>query len=166
MRETLLAPPHGLDEIIMTFGDVAASTTADGDPSRAWRRRFLTRIDLPFGMPLAWNESLQATRLTCHRRLGPVLMRLFDDLNRRQMRPLIQSFGGCYCFRRKRGGTELSTHAWGIALDLNPATNRAGTIGDMSPELVALFEQYGFEWGGRWSGRKSDPMHFQFCTGY
>ena len=34
------------------------------------------------------------------------------------------------------------------------------------PGIVKVFESFGFTWGGRWSGRGKDPMHFQFCSGY
>ena len=63
---------------------------------------------------------------------------------------------------------DLSIEDWDrcIAIDLNVATNAMGTTGDMDPRLVALFEGYGFTWGGRWSGKNQDPMHFQYCSGY
>lgn len=49
---------------------------------------------------------------------------------------------------------------------LNPETNRQGSAEDMHPEIVALFREYGFKWGGDWSGKSKDTMHFQYCTGY
>jgi hypothetical protein len=78
----------------------------------------------------------------------------------------ITSFGGCFAFRPQRTGAKLSTHAWGIALDLNPESNAQGTAGNMNPGIVAIFKEVGFTWGGEWQGSKRDPMHFQFCTGY
>jgi hypothetical protein len=76
-------------------------------------------------------------------------------------------FGGCFSFRPQRTGTKLSTHAWGIALDLNPESNAQGTAGNMDARVVAIFKQAGFTWGGDWHGRVRDPIrHFQFCTGY
>ena len=75
---------------------------------------------------------------------------------------------GCYNPRKKRHSTdpdaEWSTHAWGIALDINPDTNRAGTTGDLPEGVVNAFERVGFRWGGRWKRR--DPMHFQLARGY
>jgi hypothetical protein len=41
-----------------------------------------------------------------------------------------------------------------------------GSAGNMDPRLVELFERHGFTWGGRWSGKNKDPMHFQYCSGY
>ena len=39
-------------------------------------------------------------------------------------RMALTDFSGCYNFRAMRGGKSYSTHSWGIALDLNAASNR------------------------------------------
>ena len=52
-------------------------------------------------------------------------------------------------------------HAFGLAVDLNVSSNYYGTRGDMDPEIVAIFEKWGFLWGGRWS--QPDPMHFELA---
>jgi len=104
--------------------------------------------------------------MTCHKRLADVFR---DALQRAQiagMQDKIETFGGCFSFRPQRTGSKLSTHAWGIAIDLNPASNAQGSLGDMDPGLIAIFRSAGFEWGGEWTGIRRDPMHFQFCTGY
>ncbi|HZP16723.1 MAG TPA: M15 family metallopeptidase, partial [Terriglobales bacterium] len=73
---------------------------------------------------------------------------------------------GCFAFRPQRMGGRLSTHSWGIAIDLNPESNAQGTAGSMDRGVVEIFKSAGFAWGGNWQGRCRDPMHFQFCTGY
>ena len=78
----------------------------------------------------------------------------------------IKTFGGCYAYRPQRTGTKLSTHSWGIAIDLNPESNEQGSMGNMNPQIIAMFEAAGFEWGGRWLPKRQDSMHFQFATGY
>jgi hypothetical protein len=78
----------------------------------------------------------------------------------------ITSFGGCFEYRPQRNGSKLSSHSWGIAIDLNTATNQQGTQGDMDADVVEIFRAAGFEWGGSWQGARRDPMHFQFCRGY
>ena len=83
-----------------------------------------------------------------------------------QLARAVRSFGGCFNFRAKRSGSKLSTHAWGIAIDLNPETNAMGGRGDMDLGIVAAFKSAGFVWGGDWAGKNKDPMHFQFCSGY
>ena len=53
----------------------------------------------------------------------------------------------------------ISMHAYGLAVDVNPAENRYATAGSMHPGIIKAFEAQGFTYGGRW--RVSDPMHFQ-----
>jgi hypothetical protein len=35
----------------------------------------------------------------------------------------IDLYGGCFNFRKMRGGSDYSRHSWGIALILDPARN-------------------------------------------
>ncbi len=53
----------------------------------------------------------------------------------------------------------MSAHSYGMAIDINAATNKLNTKGDMNPRIVETFLKYGFEWGGNFS--RLDPMHFQ-----
>jgi hypothetical protein len=68
-------------------------------------------------------------------------------------------YAGCYYPRFIAGTTKLSNHSFGLALDLNVPGNQRGTVGEMDPRVVAVFEEWGFTWGGRW--RYTDPMHFE-----
>lgn len=86
---------------------------------------------------------------------------------------------GSFTCRVVRGGTSLSHHSYGTAVDLNPFQNpfRRGDLvlpelasayldrTDVRPgmilagdEVVAAFEAIGWEWGGEWS--EPDHMHF------
>src|SRR5450755_1789358 len=94
------------------------------------------------------------------------IIALFGHIHERGLEARITSFGGCFTFRPQRTGSKLSTHSWGIAMDLNSESNPQGSDGDMDSELIDIFRHAGFEWGGNWPGKIRDPMHFQFCTGY
>lgn len=72
----------------------------------------------------------------------------------------LKTFDGCYNVRKIRGGSELSTHSWGIAVDHNAAENALGAEPKISKEIVAIFENHGFYWGGRF--KRKDGMHFQY----
>lgn len=65
-------------------------------------------------------------------------------------------------------GCVLSTHAFGIAVDINWEENCNGCSSfDMPREIIDAFESYGFRWGGRYKsifGSTIDPMHFELMV--
>ena len=162
----VLTPPHGLDELVATFGDIFAYIREDHTLDPHWQAELLTSIELPFPLTLSWDRSRQVQRMSCHRLLAQTCTDVFSHIQSEGLQSKITSFGGCFSFRPQRTGTRLSTHAWGIAIDLNPESNAQGTAGNMDLGLVSIFKQAGFSWGGDWLGKVRDPMHFQFCTGY
>ncbi len=160
-----LAPPSGLEEIIEVFGNINDYLDDEGKPTSQWEDGVMQIINLPFPITYSSNPAQQIKRLRCHQKLAEVFSEVFAAIQERKLVDEIRDCDGCYCFRRKSSGSGLSVHSWGIAIDLNVPTNQPQTPGDMAPELIALFKEFGFEWGGGWSSYK-DPMHFQYCTGY
>lgn len=158
--------PAGLPAIIATFGDPMPFARNDGTVDPKWEVQTITRVVLPFPIPYTGNPATPITRIAVHRKLAPLFQAVFADIVAQGLRGSVKTYGGGYVARMKRGQSKPSTHTWGIAIDLNDRTNAMGTAGDMDPRLVALFEGYGFVWGGRWSGTNKDPMHFQYCSGY
>jgi hypothetical protein len=152
--------------VLGTFGDIYAFIRDDGTVDPAWEAKSITRAPLPFAIPLDWDASKSATGIRCHRLLAPLFVEVFRRVVEAGLKPAVQTYGGCYQFRAKRNGSKPSTHSWGIAIDLNARSNAMGTAGDMDPRLVELMEGLGFVWGGRWSGKGKDPMHFQYCSAY
>ncbi len=161
-----LEAPHGLEQIVATFGDIYEYIREDRSLDPKWQADFLTRITLPFPLKLSWDLNSSVSQITCHKKLAEVFGEVFQRVLEQKLQEKIQTFGGCFSFRPQRTGSKLSTHAWGIAMDLNPLSNAQGTTGDMDAGVVAIFRVAGFEWGGGWQGARRDPMHFQFCTGY
>lgn len=54
----------------------------------------------------------------------------------------------------------MSTHASGLAIDINPAQNpNRSTTTDMPPETAQIAAKWGLGWGMNWRSVK-DPMHF------
>lgn len=160
-------PPHGLEQILDYFGNIYEFIREDGTLNETdWQRRFLKRVDLPFPLKLSWNTSQSVTRLFCHKKVAEVFQEAFETIEKERLKSQVKTYGGCYSYRAKRSSGKLSTHSWGIAIDLNPNSNPMGKAGDMNPDIVEIFRRFGFKWGGDWSGSGKDPMHFQFCTGY
>ena len=101
--------------------------------------------------------------VTCHRVMFPQLGAALAEIESDGLARAIDTkqFGGCYVprFIDRDPRRALSMHAFGLAFDLNVSRNHLGTRGDMDPGIVAIFEKWGFEWGGRWD--HPDPMHFE-----
>lgn len=86
------------------------------------------------------------------------------------LRPFVLPVSGTYSWRKVRGASRKSPHAYGIAIDLNPAMNpywaRSGRGGIDAARraypagIIAAFEEHGFIWGGKWS--HYDLMHFEY----
>lgn len=169
-EEQIIAPPSGLSGIKATFGNMADYVTIQPNGSMTlnplFECKYIATANLPFSIPLAWNEHVEISEIRCHRLLGKHFEAVFQNILDRGLRDKIQSYGGCFQFRQKRNRAELSAHSWGIAIDINPGSNKQGTRGDMDEGVVKIFKDAGFIWGGEWAGKRCDPMHFQFCKGY
>ena len=107
----------------------------------------------------------------------------YDADDEAQMR---DNNSSCFCYRAIAGGTKLSKHALGLAIDINSLYNpyykdRADGTRLIQPATAAqycdrtktfpykidhndlcyrLFTQAGFEWGGDWTSCK-DFQHFE-----
>ncbi|HJR38976.1 MAG TPA: M15 family metallopeptidase [Nocardioidaceae bacterium] len=104
--------------------------------------------------------------VTCHRVMLPQLRAALQEVVDRGLAAEIHpgEFGGCYVprFIERNPSRGLSLHTWGIAVDLNVPGNQRGTVGEISREVVAIFQRWGFAWGGDWA--YTDPMHFELAA--
>jgi hypothetical protein len=118
-----LTAPNGLEQIVATFGNIYEFIRVDGSLDPKWQADFLTRIDLPFPLSLAWDTATHVNQMTCHKRLADAFGGVFQRVESEGIQDKIKTFGGCFSFRPQRTGSRLSAHAWGIAIDLNPLSN-------------------------------------------
>jgi hypothetical protein len=158
--------PNGLQEINEMFGNVSHFIMRDGTLDPQWNEQYLARCQLPYSLRLSWNRNILITSILCNQLLVTTFANVFDDIVTQGLQTKIIDFGGCFNYRQQRGSNKLSTHAWGIAIDLNPLTNVQGVQGDMDPTVIKIFNDNGFTWGGTFLGKRKDPMHFEYCTGY
>jgi hypothetical protein len=132
---------------------------------------YLVWIDLPYPMRIAWDRKKKIKRFQCHRLIATRLLNVFNELLAhygydRLVELGIDLYGGCFNYRLMRGGTELSTHSWGIAIDLDPDRNllheSSKTARFARPEykmMIDIFYQNGFiSYGKEFD---FDWMHFQ-----
>lgn len=99
--------------------------------------------------------------VTCHKVIIPQLRAALSEIQAQGLAGKIHpdEYAGCYYPRFIANTNKLSLHAFGIALDINVPGNQRGTVGEIDRGVVAIFEKWGFTWGGRWSW--TDPMHFE-----
>ena len=99
----------------------------------------------------------------CHRDLFPPLRAAMQELVDRGLAHLVDGddFGGCWA-PRTQGSAALSSHAWGIAVDLNVAGNHYGAEPTMPREVIEVMADHGFVWGGDWP--VPDGMHFELVV--
>lgn len=101
----------------------------------------------------------------CHHLVKEPLQHAFKEIAARGLWRLIHTFDGLWVARHMTWNPRrpLSSHSWGIAFDLNAATNPYN--GPISAENRALNEVlgcYGFAWGGDWRGAR-DAMHWELA---
>jgi hypothetical protein len=101
--------------------------------------------------------------VTCHRAVIPQLRSALHEIKSKGLGDLVDGYAGCFGprFISRDPNGRLSHHAWGIAVDLNAASNQFGAEPNMSPRMVAIMESHGFTWGGRWL--IPDGMHFEWA---
>ena len=119
----------------------------------AWVARNIVRRR----MPLLKGE------VVCHRLMVNQLYGALKEIEDSGLGHLIDpsQYGGCWVPRHIdfNPSKPLSMHGWGLAADFNVSTNGLGMKPQMDPRIVAIFDRWGFVWGGRWS--RPDGMHFE-----
>lgn len=132
------------------------------------------RCKLPFDFIIAWDDDQRIRSFACNSRVADDLTAIFAEAARhygeaefRRLR--LDRWGGCFADRKMRGSrTTTSTHAWGIAVDLDPENNQLRWGRDRAqlalPEYDAwwrIVEAHGAVSLGRM--KNYDFMHWQFC---
>lgn len=102
------------------------------------------------------------TRVYCNRAMARPLSKALQNVIDRGVIHELQTFDGCYNVRMIRGSkTELSAHAWALAIDLNAQLNPLGRPSAFSPEFVKCFTDEEWIWGG--SFERLDAQHFSIA---
>jgi hypothetical protein len=132
---------------------------------------YLVSAKIPFPLVIAWDTSIKVSRIRCHKLEVQNVIMIFQDILDEYGLEKIQAlginlFGGCFNYRQMRGGSSWSRHAWGTAIDLDPARNQMNetkkTARFARPEykkMIDIFESHGWLSLGRL--RNYDWMHFE-----
>ncbi len=147
--QTAILTGQSVASAVGTFNYTAnANGTVNPDP--AWVAAYIRTANVPILGPV-----------TCNKKMLPQLVDALTEIQQRGLARYInpQQYGGCFVPRYIAGTHTLSNHAFGLAIDLNVPENQRGTAGQMNRTVVAIFEKWGFTWGGTW--HYTDPMHFE-----
>lgn len=143
-----------------------------------------------------FSDSVRTGEMVCNKAIAGDLLDIFRELYRIRYQiasiRLVDDFGGddeasmqannssCYNDRKVRGTANISKHALGMAVDVNPLQNPQVRTYRISPATAAgfadrtkdfphkishedpcyaIFKAHGFTWGGDWPSGK-DYQHF------
>jgi hypothetical protein len=132
---------------------------------------YLVPIVLPYPMRLAWDKKTKVKRMMCHKLVANKFLLVFNDLlehygYEKIVELGIDLFGGCFNFRKMRGGNDFSRHSWAVAIDLDPERNllkeSSRTARFARPEykpMIDIFYKHGFISLG--VEKNYDWMHFE-----
>jgi peptidoglycan hydrolase-like protein with peptidoglycan-binding domain len=128
-------------------------------------------MNTPYPFRLAWDRSVIVNRFQCHAKVHDTFHEVFKRTLEhygigRIVELRLDMFGGCFNHRAMRGGSQLSMHSWGIAIDLDPERNqlswnrsRAAFAQPEYEPFWEIVESQGLVSLGR--ERDFDWMHFQ-----
>ncbi|MCD1263508.1 hypothetical protein B5M44_14485 [Shinella sumterensis] len=122
-------------------------------------------------VPVAWfGETLRVTK---RQGAAAALEKVRDALAAKpELKRYLSPSAGVFNWRKVSGAKNMSVHSFGAAIDLNTKfadywiwsggkPGRVPTYANKYPlEIVEIFEQHGFIWGGRWY--HYDTMHFEY----
>jgi len=172
-----------LDQLRLAYPAGAPILPPQEDPGRVRNRAFFEKMygDCRAGevvrklvpvvwLPHTWGHVVSITSVNGVDRALAAISRELDELPPEDKKYLYPP-GGTYACRSVAESGQMSMHAEGAAIDINPAFSdywlwRRDANGSpiyrnrIPPEIVAVFERHGFIWGGRWS--HFDTMHFEY----
>ncbi len=144
--------PSGYEQIVAKYGDTSSPT---------FERDSIVLFDLPY--PLLY-QGKKVHRSRAHRLAVPNFVKALTLIRDRGLTAQVSRYSGIYAPRPQRNSGKLSTHAWGIAIDVEAERLPQGTRDRFSPEVLACFAEAGFVSGADFP--TPDPMHFQLARDY
>jgi len=148
--------PRGYTQVVSTFGNPAHNHAA-------WETANIVRANAPAGFHFNLLSGKTSNTVWVHQNIRDHFEQLFQKIANTGLWTAIQPVSGPYVYRAVRGGTQLSMHAFGIAIDINPAQFPRGQArSSPDPFVVQIFQDHGFHWGIFFP--TPDPHHFQFAT--
>lgn len=124
-------------------------------------------------VPVKWPFSKQTIKVTTINQVDQRIKAIIQDLKTLplQFKKYFHKTAGVFYWRMIKGTQRRSLHSFGIAIDIGvqfanywkwtrKVKGRIPYKNQFPQEVVHLFEQYGFIWGGKWYHH--DTMHFEY----
>ena len=127
-------------------------------------------------VPISWLPSTvnRTLMITSINGVNQKLQAVSDELDGMpHLHKYVDNPAGTFNWRRIDGTKRLSSHSFGIAIDVNlkysnywswddPKKEQfyLGYVNRIPMEIVEIFEKHGFIWGGKWF--HYDTMHFEY----
>ena len=148
-------------EAVQRYGSLSIS-------GNSWpnQDKWMTFVLVPKEIQPFWKNGESGKtvdRIYCNKDMAPSLSAALDLVVKHGLVREFKTYDGCLNVRYVRGTKQVSTHAYGLAIDINAAQNPLGQEhSNFSTQFVKCFTDCGFTWGGNFSGRK-DNMHFSYA---
>ena len=112
-------------------------------------------------------KGIKPVRLRCAKAVAPLLIAACKEWHKGVEKLATGEVQG-YMYRDIRGGSGLSNHASGTAVDIWPSRHPQGDKdGNFTQEqqdiVLAICEKYGLRSGGTYKRAKPDWMHIEVC---
>lgn len=136
--------------------------------SAAWCSTNLIEVKCPWTLHM---DNITLHQIEIHRRcadsLARVLGAIWDACGQDQSKIEAlhyDQYSGSFNYRPMRGGSRLSMHSYGVAIDWDSEENLQHSqkhLFQSDSLLVVKFKEEGWAWGGDWSAGSIDAMHVQ-----
>ena len=157
--------PHEDSVNLMKFyGDPRGS---NGQVSKKWFSENMVKWTPPYTIYYSDGKRTPLKTIFLHKKVISVYTAAFTEVKNtfepKEINDLrLNISGGAFNYRVIRGGNRLSTHAFGIAIDMDPARNpypKKWKEGMINREFCDILMKHGIWWRGH--NGDVDAMHFQ-----
>ena len=157
--------PHEDSVNLMKFyGDPRGS---NGQVSKKWFSENMVKWTPPYTIYYSDGKRTPLKTIFLHKKVVSVYTAAFTDVKNtfepKEINDLrLNISGGAFNYRVIRGGNRLSTQAFGIAIDMDPARNpypKKWKEGMINREFCDILMKHGIWWRGH--NGDVDAMHFQ-----
>ena len=181
-KQDLLVKPDIEDQLYYKYNQGSASLNTDAGRIRneAFFKEIYgkTQAEVSKNLKsLQWCPKLvnQTIQFNVKNGAYEALRRVSQELDKHpEWKKYLMNVGGTFNWRNISGTNRLSAHSFGITIDINTTysnywqwdcgcKNEDATLkyrNQIPLALVAIFEENGFIWGGRWL--HYDTMHFEY----